>query len=316
MAHSEQVQAAWVAIDAANREDPTIVTVRGETGPKEILHAELMTTWLERLRPDASDALLVAARGHHLRRWTVPRSTYPSGRAGYLKWRKQLHNQHATELGAIMQAAGFDNATISSTQSLVRKEGLNRAEPGADVQILEDALCLVFLETQFTDLAARLDPATLPGVIVKTVHKMSPAGVALIGEVPLGAGAQRQLAEALARDTVQRYLDALAAFEWSALAATLAPNVHRIGPYGDEVHGDDTYAAFLQTTVTGLSGYALEVVRIAADGGTVTVELNETVDDGGGRLRTDECVVFDVTDGRLVRVAVYLRASTRSENGG
>jgi limonene-1,2-epoxide hydrolase len=315
MAHSEQVQAAWVAIDAANREDPTIVTVRGETGPKEILHAELMTTWLERLRPDASDALLVAARGHHLRRWTVPRSTYPSGRAGYLKWRKQLHNQHATELGAIMQAAGFDDATIAATQSLVRKDGLNRAEPGADVQILEDALCLVFLETQFTDLAARLDPETLPGVIVKTVHKMSPAGVALIGAVPLGPGAQRQLAEALARDTVQRYLDALAAFDWAALASTLAPNVHRIGPYGDEVHGDDTYAAFLQTTVTGLSGYALEVVRIAADGGTVTVELHETVDDGDGRLRTDECVVFDVTDSRIARVAVYLRASTRQENG-
>ncbi|HVJ97293.1 MAG TPA: DUF4202 family protein, partial [Acidimicrobiia bacterium] len=96
MAHSEQVQAAWAAIDAANREDPTIVTVRGRTGPKEILHAELVTAWLDRLRPDASDALLLAARGHHLRRWTMPRATYPAGRAGYLKWRKALHEQHAT----------------------------------------------------------------------------------------------------------------------------------------------------------------------------------------------------------------------------
>src|SRR5262249_40521038 len=82
MAQSDRVQAAWAAIDAANGEDPTIVSVRGRTGPKEILHAELVTEWVTRLDPDAPDALLLAARGHHLRRWTVPRATYPSGRAG------------------------------------------------------------------------------------------------------------------------------------------------------------------------------------------------------------------------------------------
>lgn len=316
MGQSERVQAAWAAIDTANRDDPTIVSVRDRTGPKEILHAELVTTWVERLQPDASDALLLAARGHHLRRWTIPRDTYPPGRAGYLKWRKALHEQHARELGAILRAAGFDDATITSTQSLVRKDGLNRAEASDDVQVLEDALCLVFLETQFTDLAARLDPATLPGVIVKTVHKMSPVGVASIADVPLGAGARHLLAEALARDAVQQYLDALAAHDWPALAATLAPDVHRIGPYGDAFRGRDAYATFLEQTVTGLSGHVLDVGRITADGSTVAVELSETVDDANGRLHTDECVVFDVPDGRIVRVAVYLQNAPRPENGG
>src|SRR5690349_14877152 len=98
MAHSDRIRAAWAAIDAANASDPTLVPVRGETGPKEILHAQLVTAWVERLQPEASDALLLAARGHHLRRWTVPRNSYPAGRAGYLRWRKALHEQHATEL--------------------------------------------------------------------------------------------------------------------------------------------------------------------------------------------------------------------------
>ena len=46
-------------------------------------------------------------------------------------------------------------------------------------------------------------------------------------------------------------------------------------------------------------------------GTTVVVELNETVDDGDGRLHTDEAVVFDVDDGLIIRVAVYLQKSAR-----
>ena len=40
----------------------------------------------------------------------------------------------------------------------MRKEGLAH---DAEVQALEDALCLVFLETQLADVAARLEPDTL-----------------------------------------------------------------------------------------------------------------------------------------------------------
>ena len=96
MAPSARLRAALAAIDDANAADPTVVTVRDRTGPKEIIHADLVTEWVLRLRPDADEALLLAARGHHFRRWTVPRSSYPAGRAAYLRWRKDLHAQHAT----------------------------------------------------------------------------------------------------------------------------------------------------------------------------------------------------------------------------
>ncbi|MDZ4826688.1 MAG: DUF4202 domain-containing protein, partial [Actinomycetota bacterium] len=150
----DRLAAALAAVDAANAEDTNEVTVRGRSGPKELLHAELVTEWVTRLKPDASEPLLLAARAHHLRRWTVPRSSHPPGRVGYLRWRRLLHTQHATELGAILRDAGYDDATIERAQVIVRKEGLG-TDP--EVQALEDALCLVFLETQLTDLAARLD---------------------------------------------------------------------------------------------------------------------------------------------------------------
>lgn len=311
MAQSARLRAALAAIDDANRADPTIVTVGERTGPKEIVHADLVTEWVLRLQPDADDALLLAARGHHFRRWTVPRASYPVGRAGYLRWRKDLHAQHANELGVLLGDAGYDEATIRRVQAIVRKDGLARAGEHDDVQVLEDALCLVFLETQLVEIAARLDPEKLPGVITKTARKMSAAGIARIAEVPLGLGARRMLDEAFARDVVQRYLDGLAAADWKAVTASLAPDVERVGPYRDAVSGRERYAQFLQNTISALSGYVLVVADLIADGNRVAVELSETVDDGDARLHTDETVVFDVADGLISRVAVYLQTSER-----
>src|ERR1700730_4892461 len=112
MTDPERFARAIAAIDTANADDPNIVTIRARTGPKEVLHAELATEWVERLLPGASEPLLLAARGHHFRRWTVPRASAPDGRAGYLKWRKSLGEQHARDLGAILVTAGYDDATV------------------------------------------------------------------------------------------------------------------------------------------------------------------------------------------------------------
>jgi hypothetical protein len=184
------------AIDAANAADPTFVTVRGERGPKELLHAELVTEWVRRLAPDAGEPLLLAARGHHLRRWAIPRASYPTGRAGYLKWRKAQHRQLADELGAILEEAGYDDSTVAEVRDLVTKRTLGR-DP--DAQALEDALCLVFVETQFHELAGRLDPDKMVDVVRKTVKKMSPEAVQLAAGLPLSDDDRAVLAAALAQ---------------------------------------------------------------------------------------------------------------------
>lgn len=308
MIDSERFGRAIAAIDAGNADDPNVVTIRARTGPKEVLHAELVTEWVERLRPDASEPLLLAARGHHFRRWTVPRASAPSGRAGYLKWRKSLQQQHARELGEVLTTAGYEAGTVARVQAIVQKEGLAY---DAEVQSLEDALCLVFLETQLDDIVARLDPDTLARVIVRTAKKMSKAARAAIADVPLDDTAITMLTTARARDVVGRYLVALAANDWEAVAATLAPDIERMGPYRDAYSGREPYAKFLADTIGALGGYQLEVDRVLGAGPVVTVELRETVNDGDARLETSEAVIFDTDDGLITHVAVYLQTSER-----
>ena len=195
MGDAERLQRALAAIDAANAGDPHRLRVRGESRPKELVHAELMSEWVERLAPDPGEALRLAARAHHLRRWMIPRSEYPAGRRGYLRWRRALHVLHAREVAAILEAQGYDEGTIRRVQDLVQKKDLGR---DAEVQILEDALCLVFLETQLHDLAAQLDDEKLLDVLGKTLRKMSPDAIQRAEELPLDAAARALLQRAIA----------------------------------------------------------------------------------------------------------------------
>jgi hypothetical protein len=187
---------AIAAIDAANSADPTTIEVRGEVRPKELAHAELMTEWVRRLDPDADEAQLLAARAHHLRRWTMPRTGHPEGRAGYLRWRAALRRQHAAEVAELLAAVGYDPDTIERVGAIVAKQGLGASGAAGDpaVQAHEDALCLVFLETQLGATAEQLGDEKIVAVIRKTVRKMSPAGVAMVEQLPL-TDRERQLLE-------------------------------------------------------------------------------------------------------------------------
>src|SRR3954468_2977785 len=140
-----RLAAALAAIDEVNSADPNTIVVDGEGRPKELAHAELMVQHVLRLDPSATDEQVLAARAHHLRRWTVPRASFPEGRKGYLQWRTSLRDQHAKEVGEILAAAGYDDAAVVRVQQIVRKQGL-ASDPA--VQTHEDALCLVFLQTQ------------------------------------------------------------------------------------------------------------------------------------------------------------------------
>ena len=185
---------AVAAIDAANGDDPNRVTVRGDDEPLALAHGRLAVEWVTRLVPDADDALLLAARAHHLRRWEVPRSSYPEGKAGYLRWKRDQRVRHANDIEALLADAGYDTVTIERTQALIRRDDL-RTDAGA--QAVEDAACLVFLETQLASVADRLDHAHLLDVLRKSARKLSPAALAAVADVPLDDAGRALLAEAL-----------------------------------------------------------------------------------------------------------------------
>jgi hypothetical protein len=187
---------AIAAIDAVNADDPNVLVVDGVARPKEQAHAELMTTWVQRLDPHASEAQLLAARAHHLRRWSSPRSDFPDGRAGYLRWRTALKAQHAEEVGAILDASGYGPDVIDQVQRIIRKEHL-ASDPAT--QTHEDALCLTFLQTQFVELGGRLGEDKTVGVVRKTLAKMSDRGRAEALALTLGPDERHLVERALAR---------------------------------------------------------------------------------------------------------------------
>ena len=190
-----RLEAALAAIDAANADDPNTIDVGGVTRPKELAHAELMTAWIERLVESPSDAQRLAARAHHLRRWVSPRDSYPEGRAGYLRWRKDQAKRQAEEVASLLGDAGYDEATVERVQAIITKTGL-RTDP--EVQAHEDALCLVFLQTQLLDLAGQLGPDKAVDVLAKTLKKMTPRGRSEALELDLDPAGRAALEQALA----------------------------------------------------------------------------------------------------------------------
>ena len=188
-------RAAIAAIDAANEDDPFTLEYAGEARPKEQLHAELMTEWVLRLRPDADEALLLAARAHHVKRWLIPRSEFPPGRRPYLRWRQALHVVHAALAASLLEPLGYSRAELQRIEDLIAKRP-DRAQD-ADAQALEDALSLVFFQTQLDATLPGLDEAQARRVLGRTWRKMSADGRDAVRALPLSDAGRAALRAAI-----------------------------------------------------------------------------------------------------------------------
>lgn len=168
---SGRFEAALRRFDELNAADPNLELVDGRQEPRELLYARRLTKWVLKLSPNASEALRLAARCQHLCRWTKPRDSYPMTRAGYLRWREDLKKFHAQKAGAVLLEIGYDDATIYRVQALNLKEDFPN-DP--ECRVLEDALCLVFLEFQFAALTEKTSEDKMINALVKAWNKMTP----------------------------------------------------------------------------------------------------------------------------------------------
>jgi len=164
-------EAAIAAFDQANAEDPNIELDGGSVRPRELVHAERLTAWVERLDPNAGEALRLAARCQHIRRWHIPRADYAEGRVGYLRWRTELGRYHADESAKILRSVGYPDDLIEALRRINMKQGL-RSNP--DIKTMEDALCLCFMQYELEAFATKHPDEKLVHIIKKTWNKMSP----------------------------------------------------------------------------------------------------------------------------------------------
>jgi hypothetical protein len=173
---SVRFNAAIAAFDAANSADPNLERDGRGEHPKELVYARRMSVMLDRFAPDAPEAVRLAVRCQHLRRWEIPRGAFPRTPEGYKAWRKRLMDFHAEAAGRILLDAGYDAETVAHVQALLRKERLKR-DP--DSQLVEDVVGLVFLEHYLERFVAEhpeYDEPKLADILRKTWAKMSPRG--------------------------------------------------------------------------------------------------------------------------------------------
>jgi hypothetical protein len=193
MSREQQFDEALRRFDAANAEDPRTATHGGVRRPRELLFATRVYEWVRRLVSAPSEALLLAARGHTLRRWAIPRDRYSRDNIGYHEWRDALARFHADEAGAILRDVGYADDVIARVQALIRRE-LWPKDP--DARALEDADCLAFLELKLHHYVDEWDDAKTVQILRSTLRKMTPAARDLAGQIPLGPREQELLRRA------------------------------------------------------------------------------------------------------------------------
>jgi hypothetical protein len=191
---ADRLAAALFRLDAENAQDPHLVDHEGQAHPKELLYARRMTRWLEQLYPEASELLRLAVRAQHIRRWQIPRNTYPMDRAGYLAWRKRMYEFHGDVAEQVMRALGYGEADVGRVRSLISKQRL-KADPEA--QALEDVAAIVFLENHLAEFARDRDEQNLLNILRRTWAKMSPVGREAALRLQMPAPARELVARAL-----------------------------------------------------------------------------------------------------------------------
>ena len=160
-------------IDAENALDPNIELYQSVSFPKELLYSDRMFEKLMNFEPDAPEEVKIASKAQHICRWKIARDSYPMDRVGYLKWREDLKKFHAKTTADILEKVGYDAEFIARVTFLIEKKQLKK---DAGTQLLEDVICLVFLEFYLDPFVQKHDREKMKNIILKTWNKMSEKG--------------------------------------------------------------------------------------------------------------------------------------------
>ena len=181
-------------IDQAHEADPSRLP---DGRAAELDYADKMEAWVKQLVPDAAEILLLAARCQHLERWSVPRASYPDGRAGYLTWRKFLYGKQAQRAKELLLQAGVSEDDADEVATWVSKTGL-KTNPGT--QALEDAAILVFLENEimsFVTQHSNYPREKFVNILRRSWGKLSPAAQQAALSLDLPPAVSEMIKEAL-----------------------------------------------------------------------------------------------------------------------
>lgn len=196
MTNTQKLEQAFSHFDVYNYRDPNTEVWNGKAFPKELLYAIRMSERLEKFAPGSPDHVKLAVRCQHIGRWEIPRSSYEMDRKGYLQWRSALKIHHAQIAEKILQTCGYPADAIEKVKFLLLKKELNR---NAETQLVEDVVCLVFVEFYLTDFAAKHDDDKVIDILRKTMKKMSARAIQEVSNIKLSPEVTRLITSAAAQ---------------------------------------------------------------------------------------------------------------------
>lgn len=195
MVAEERLEKAFITFDAYNANDPNVEVYNGKSIPKELLYAQRMTDRLQQFAPNAPEYMQLAARSQHIGRWEIPRHSYPMDKKGYLQWRSAEKMHQAKIAEQILQSCRYDTDTIDKVKFLLLKKELTT---NPDTQLLEDVVCLVFIEYYLEDFAAPHDDDKVIDILRKTMKKMTPRALEEAGKIKVSERIGKLMATAAA----------------------------------------------------------------------------------------------------------------------
>jgi hypothetical protein len=182
MINSDQFEKAITTFDAYNLNDPHQEEYEGKLVSKEMVYAQRMSSRLSDFYPSAPEYLKLAAHCQHIGRWEIPRESYPMDKKGYLQGRNVLKTHHAKLAEQILISCRYDQGTIDKVKFLLLKKELTT---NPDTKILEDVICLVFIEHYLEEFAEKHEPKKVIDILGKTLKKMSPRAIEEAGKIPV-----------------------------------------------------------------------------------------------------------------------------------
>lgn len=182
MISKEQYLEAIRRIDDIHTIDPNIEIIDGDEIKAELLYSNRMLAILEKVEPNSSNELKLAAKCQHMSRWSIPRTTLPMDKKGYYQWRAGVMEYQLKVTTAVLQDSGIENESIAVVVDALK----NKADKtNINASIIEDTACLTFIKWYLVSFAGQFDAEKAKGILAKTAKKMSERGLGLLSRIDL-----------------------------------------------------------------------------------------------------------------------------------
>ena len=177
-------------INSVHNQDPNSETIDGVDIKAELLYSQRMLAILQKVQPNASLELQLAAQCQHISRWSIPRTTFSMDKKGYYQWRAAIMEHQLSVTSSVLKQAEINEQSIEIVVDTLK----NKADKtNINASIIEDTACLTFIKWYLVPFAGQFDPEKAKVILQKTVGKMSERGLKLIPELQLSVEVHKVL---------------------------------------------------------------------------------------------------------------------------